>query len=275
MNPKTWLITGCSTGFGKTLTEELLNTDANVVATARDVTKLEHLGEIRDTGLLTLPLDVTHPESIQRAVEKAHEHFGHIDVLVNNAGYGLVGAVEECSPESIRRVFETNVFGLITVTQAVLPIMRSQKSGCIVNFSSIQGVLVSPGLSVYAATKHAVEGLSDGLSQELAHLGIKVIIVEPGPFRTDFAGRSLDTQSAISDYEKSVRPMRSRLSQINGTQPGDPIKAAKILIEMVNQDHPPLRLPLGNITIDRVKDKISKWAKEIEDIEATARSADY
>lgn len=269
---KTWLITGCSTGFGRVLTEELLKTDANVVATARNP---DSLSDLKGERLLTLALDVTKPETIAKAVSAAEEKFGRIDVLVNNAGYGMMGAMEESRLEDTRRMFETNVFGLIQTTQAVLPLMRAQKSGHVINLSSAAGMTATPGFAMYNGTKFAVEGISEAMALEVAPLGIKVTIIEPGPFRTDFLGRSLDTQPAIADYAATVGKMREAFSAMDGKQPGDPVKAAQIIIDLASQPNPPLRLPLGNSAFDRISAKVSALQDNLAHVEKVARSADF
>ena len=185
---KVWLITGCSKGFGRILVEQLLDrTDDSIVATARNLSSIEHFSKTHPDRVLSTQLDVTKEEDIKKTVDAAMKSFHRIDVLVNNAGYGLAGALEECSMDEIRKIFETNVFGPMAMTKAVLPYMRHQKSGYILNISSIAGLIGAAGLSLYNSTKFAVEGLSEGLAQELADFNIKVTLIEPGPFRTDFA----------------------------------------------------------------------------------------
>lgn len=271
-NAKTWLITGCSTGFGRVLVEQLLKTDANVIATAR---KPETLSDLKGERLLTLALDVTKPETIKAAVDAAKKKFGRIDVLVNNAGYGMLGAIEECSLEDTQRMFDTNVFGLLRVTQAVLPTMRAHKAGHIFNLSSAAGVVPTAGFGMYNGTKFAVEGISQALALDVKHLGIHVTIIEPGPFRTDFADRSLDKQNAIADYEESVGKTRKRMETLGGNQAGDPVKAARIMIDLANQSNPPLQVPLGNDAMDRIKARSIQWKEEMERMEKLARTADY
>jgi NADP-dependent 3-hydroxy acid dehydrogenase YdfG len=269
---KVWLITGCSSGFGRAFSEELLKTDAKLVATARDVSKLKGL---ESENSLLLKLDVTKPEDIQNAINQTINTFGRIDVLVNNAGYGVIGAVEECSMDSIRRMFDTNLFGLISATQAVLPIMRSQNSGHIFNISSVGGFCAIPGGGMYNATKFAVEGLSEALAMEVEPFGIKVTLIEPGPFRTDFAGRSLDPQPEIKAYEATAGQIRPYLQNANGNQAGDPVKAARILIDIANNPNPPLHMPLGNAAIDRIRDKLKTLWEGLDQVEIVARSADF
>ena len=272
MASKTWLITGCSTGFGRVLAEQLLKTDANVIATAR---KPEQLKDLKGERLLTLALDVTKPDTIAKAVAEAKKKFGRIDVLVNNAGYGMLGAVEECAIEDTQRMFDTNVFGLLRVTQAVLPIMRAQKAGHIFNLSSAAGVVPTAGFGMYNGTKFAVEGISQALALDVKHLGIQVTIIEPGPFRTDFADRSLDTQPAIADYEESVGKTRKRMETLGGHQAGDPVKAAQIMIDLAGKANAPLQQPLGNDAMDRIKARSAQWKDDMERAEALARTADY
>jgi NAD(P)-dependent dehydrogenase (short-subunit alcohol dehydrogenase family) len=269
---KTWLITGCSTGFGRVLTEALLQTSANVVATARQT---EALSGLTGDRLLKAALDVTDPSSIQQAVAAAHERFGRIDVLVNNAGYGMLGAVEECALDEAQRMFDTNVFGLVRVTQAVLPIMRTQRTGHIFNISSAAGIVPTAGFGLYNGSKFAVEGISQAMALEVNPLGIAVTLIEPGPFRTDFAGRSLNTQKPITDYEDTVGKTRARMQILSGNQPGDPQKAARIMIELAQQDNPPLQVPLGNDAMNRIKARSIQWKEEMERIEPLARTADY
>ena len=271
-NAKTWFITGCSTGFGRVLVEQLLKTHANVVATAR---KPDDLKELKGERLLTLALDVTKPETITAAVDATKRKFGRIDVLVNNAGYGMLGAIEESAMEDVERMFDTNVFGLLRVTQAVLPIMREQKAGYVLNLSSAAGVVATAGFGMYNGTKFAVEGLSQALALEVKHLGIHVSIIEPGPFRTDFADRSISTQPPIADYEESVGKTRAFLESIAGKQAGDPVKAAQVMIDLAEQANPPLQVPLGHSAIDRIMARSAQWKEEMERAEKLARTADF
>lgn len=275
--PKIWFITGCSKGLGMILTEQLLtNTDDFVVATARYLEDLKELQEQYLERMLVLKLDVTKRDEIKQAVEAAIHRFGRIDILVNNAGYGIVGAFEECSSEDVKAIFETNVFGLMEVTKAVLPYMRAQKSGHILNISSVAGLVAMAGGGVYNSTKFAVEGISEALALEVACFGIKITIIEPGPFRTDFAGHSLKLALLNPDYKDTpADKIREYTEKANNHQAGDPIKAANIIIQVTRLANPPLRLPLGNIAIDRIKAKLESLNKEVSKYEAVARSADY
>jgi NAD(P)-dependent dehydrogenase (short-subunit alcohol dehydrogenase family) len=274
---KVWFITGCSKGFGWVLTQELLkSTNTRVVATARNPDKLKELQREYPDRLLALKLDVTVQTDIDQAVSAAMNHFHRIDVLVNNAGYGLAGVLEECTNEDIVKQFQTNVFGLMFMTKAVLPIMRSQKEGHILNISSVAGLVGGMGSGMYCATKFAVEGFSESLAQDVAHFGIKVTIIEPGPFRTDFAGASIQIPPAHPDYPiNQVNDLRQRLKNMHGNQQGDPEKAAKIMIQITEQKDPPLRLVLGNNALERIFKKFDEQFAEIKKYEALSRSADY
>ena len=242
----TWFITGCSTGLGRALAEAVIAVGHNAVVTARNASNVADLIENNQDRVLALALDVTDPDQVTTAVAEAEQQFGGIDVLVNNAGYGYRAAVEEGDEPDIRAQFDTHVFGVVSLLKAVLPGMRARRSGAIVNISTI-GVQIQPaGSGYYAASKAALEGLSGALHDELAPLGISVTVVEPGAFRTDFAGRSL-TQSAtvIDDYADTAGKRRKEHGTGHGTQPGDPTKAAQAIIAAVENDQPPAFLLLG------------------------------
>ena len=271
-----WFITGCSTGFGRDLVTLLLQQGYRVVATARDVTKVADLVEGHEADALALALDVTDLDAVHHAVKQTEEKFGRIDVLVNNAGYGYMAAVEEGEDAPIRTMFDTNVFGLIDMTKAVLPGMRAQKSGFVVNLSSIAGLRAFPGSGYYSATKHAVEAVSEALAQEGAPLGIKVLLVEPGPFRTDFAGRSLGlSKTVIADYDSTVHARLRMMQGYSGSQKGDPIRAAQAIIDVVNAPNPPLRLVLGAMALDGARQKLEMVKNDIDAWEATTLGADF
>jgi NAD(P)-dependent dehydrogenase (short-subunit alcohol dehydrogenase family)/uncharacterized protein (DUF1810 family) len=238
-----WFITGCSTGFGRELCAILLKRGYRVVVTARDKAKVDDIVAGHDKNGLALKLDVDKQDQIDAAVKAAEAQFGRIEVLVNNAGYGYLAAVEEGDDADVRAMFDTNFFGLAATTRAVLPIMRAQKSGAIVNISSMGGFIGFPGSGYYAATKFAVEGLSEALSKEVAPFGIKVVIVEPGPFRTDWAGRSLKTlKKPVDAYAETAIGRRRQVQSYSGNQPGDPVRASEAIITTVEQQHSPLRL---------------------------------
>ena len=271
-----WFITGCSTGFGRELAKILLARGYRVVPTARDPAKVADLVEGHTATALALGLDVEKQPQIEAAVEAARRKFGRIDVLVNNAGYGYLAAIEEGDDADIRAMFETNFFGLAALTRAVLPIMRAQKSGAIVNISSMGGFIGFPGSGYYAATKFAVEGLSESLSKEVSPFCIKVLIVEPGPFRTDWAGRSLKTpKRPIDAYAETAIARRQQTQGYSGSQPGDPVRGVEAIIAAVEQPNPPLRLPLGNFAYDAMGAELEAVRKEHAAVEAAARGADY
>ncbi len=271
-----WFITGCSTGFGRDLVSLLLAQNFRVVATARDVTKLSDLVAGHEDTALALPLDVTDKAAIKKAVQAAEQKFGQIDVLVNNAGYGYLAAIEEGEDAPVRAMFDTNVFGLVAVTQAVLPGMRAKKSGHIVNLSSIGGLVSFPATGYYHATKFAVEGLSGSLAIEVEPLGIKVILVEPGPFRTDFAGRSIaQSKIEIPDYAPTAGARRKQSAESSGKQPGDPVRAAQAIIDVVAAPNPPHHLLLGARALNLARQDLESKKHEFDTWEATILGADY
>ena len=274
MNDKVWFITGASTGFGRCLVDMLLQRGSRVVATARDVSKLSNNSALEN--LLEVHLDVTVPETIVKGVEAAIKRFGRIDVLVNNAGFGLIGAVEEISDAEARRLFDTNVFGLLNVTRAVLPVMRAQASGIVVNMGSVAGLVAVAGGGIYGATKFAVEGISDALAQEVAPLGIDVMIVEPGPFRTDAHGRSLVlAETQLDAYASTSGARRKMLETHSGMQPGDPDKAAALIIDIVQSGDLPGRLPLGGVALDLARAKFARVLADFDLVEARSRATSF
>jgi NADP-dependent 3-hydroxy acid dehydrogenase YdfG len=259
------LITGSSTGFGRSLAEAVLRHGNRVVATARKPEQLVDLVQAYPDTAKAVRLDVTNPQQTKEAVEAALTTFGRIDVVVNNAGYGSIGAIEEMSDEAVRRQFETNVFGVLNVTRAVLPTLRQQQSGHILNLSSVGGFVSFGAAGVYCATKFAVEALSEALSQEVANMEIKVTIIEPGAFRTDFNGRSLAKPEHLMDEYKSVTGgFLQWLEEMDGKQPGDPDKAAAAMIQVVETAHPPLRLALGADAVDAIEKKLKSMQAELD-----------
>lgn len=273
---RTWFITGASRGFGELLTNKALEAGDAVIATAR---KIEGLAERfgNHPNLLAVKLDVTKEEQAQQAVAAGIKRFGQIDILINNAGYGLLGGVEEASKEEIEPLFATNVFGVLAVTRAVLPHMRARRSGHVINISSIGGYEAYQGWGVYGATKFAVEGLSEALHQELKPLGIHVTVVEPGFFRTDFLDASslVTSTMQIADYADTVGVMRDLASGANHAQPGNPAKLADAFLTLVNASNPPLRLPLGSDTVARIEQKNRSVAAELEQWRSVALSTDF
>lgn len=269
-----WFITGCSTGFGRELAKHVSELGYPTVVTARNPADVKDLANIGD--VLVLKLDVTDQSQIDAAIKTAEQKFGGIDVLVNNAGIGYFAAVEESEEKEVRRMFEINVFGLSRMIQAVLPGMRQRRKGCIVNLSSIGGLCGFPSLAFYNATKFAVEGLSEALWQEVEPLGIKVMLVEPSGFRTDWAGRSAnESKRRIEDYAKTAGECRSEIRADSGQQPGDPVRAAQAIVKAVESPHPPHRLLLGNNAYEGATAKLEVLGKEFKAWEAVSRGADF
>ena len=273
---KTWLITGCSSGFGRVLAEAVLARGDRLVATARKLDDLGTLAERYPDTVRATALDVTEQGSAIAAAQLAEDVFGGLDVLVNNAGFGFMGAVEEATPEEYRPMFETNVFGLIETTRAMLPVLRKRQGACVVNFSSGAGIGGAAGYGYYNATKFAVEGLSEALAQELAPLGLHVIIVEPGPFRTEFLGRSIKTaKHEIAAYAETSGKLRQYRDSNNGEQAGDPEKAAAVILKAVDADMPPLHLPLGPIAYSIAEKKFAAFKNDMEAWRETAIATDF
>ena len=271
-----WFITGCSTGFGRELAKVILESGGRAVVTARDVARVQDLVEGHADRGLALALDVNDPQQVAAVIKATDAKFGRLDVLVNNAGYGYMAAVEEGEDDEVRAMFETNVFGLIAMTKAALPGMRARGIGHIVNISSIGGLVGFPGVGYYNATKFAVEGLSEALAAELQPLGLGVTIVEPGPFRTDWAGRSLKkTAIDIADYAETAGKRRATTSGYSGKQPGDPVRAAHAIIDAVRSPAPPLRLPLGAFAYEAALKKLTEMHANFSAWEASARGADF
>ena len=271
-----WLITGCSTGFGRELARLVLARGWRAVVTARDASKVADLVAGHDDQAIAVALDVTDRVQIDVAVAAAIARFGRIDVLVNNAGFGYLGAVEEGEDDAVRALFDTNVFGLIDMTKAVLPAMRAQASGLIVTISSIGGLVSSAGTGYYHASKYAVEGLSESLAVEVKPLGIDVLIVEPGPFRTLWAGASM-TQSPtrLDAYAATAGERRKLITGRSGNQPGDPIRAAQAIIDAALSDAPPLRLLLGQAALGLARKKLDTLRRDFDAWEATTVGADF
>jgi NADP-dependent 3-hydroxy acid dehydrogenase YdfG len=271
-----WFITGASTGFGRLLAEEVLKAGGKVIATARDRDKVADLEAKYSQTAKALALDVTDAGQVDSAVTQAFAQFGRVDVLVNNAGYGVAGAIEEVSDAEFMPMFETNVFGLLRVTRTFLPHLRKQRSGHILNLSSIGGLVAGPGIGFYNATKFAVEGISEALAAELAPLGIRVTIIEPGPFRTDFLGRSgVLAKTNIADYDGTAGNMRKYFAENDGKQKGDPVRAVQAMMQVVESSDPPLRLLLGASALQRLRAKLDNWREEISAWEQVTIGADF
>jgi NAD(P)-dependent dehydrogenase (short-subunit alcohol dehydrogenase family) len=273
---KVWFITGASTGFGRLLAEEVLKAGGRVVATARKPEQIAHLVQQYPETARAFALDVTKPAQIEAVAKDAVAAFGRIDVLVNNAGYGIAGGIEEAEESEFLPVFETNVLGLIRVTRAFLPQFRQQRSGNILMLSSIAGLAGGAGWGYYNASKFAVEGFSEALAQEMAPLGVKVTIVEPGPFRTDFLGRSAAViKREIPDYADTAGTARGYVSGQAGKQQGDPLKAVHAMMDVADSPDPPLHLILGAMAYNRFKGKLERWQEEMAKYESVTLGADF
>ncbi len=275
MAPQVWLVTGASRGLGLAIARAVLERGGAVIAAARNPQRaLEALGVC--DRVFPVELDVTDGMSVQGAAEKVLRRFEKIDVLVNNAGYGLIGAIEEVDPAEMKEVFNTNYFGVHQVLRAFLPQLRAQRGGWIVNISSVGGFTASPGAGAYNASKFALDGLSEALAQELAPLGIRVLIVEPGYLRTDFLDDSMRLARArIADYAETAGRTVKMMAERNGKQPGDPRKAARAILEAVESPRPPLRLILGPDAIERVTNKLAAVRRDLDDWREVAASTDF
>lgn len=273
---KVWFITGCSTGFGRELAKEALSNGYKVVVTARKPEQVADITAAYPDTALALPLDVTVPQQIKEAVAAAIARFGRIDVLVNNAGIGYFGAIEESEEAEVRRMFEINFFGLANMTNEVLPYMRKQRSGHILNVASIGGLRSFPAVGFYNATKYAVDGLSEALMKEVAPLGIKVTVICPSGFRTDWAGRSANNTSIkIEDYKETAWKNMGDLRGYSGNQPGDPVKAAKAMIQVTETENPPMRLLLGAAALKGAYLKLDELKKDFDTWAEVSKGADF
>jgi NAD(P)-dependent dehydrogenase (short-subunit alcohol dehydrogenase family) len=274
-SPRTWLITGASSGFGLALTRVALTAGDRVVATARRPETLDALVYQAPDRVAAVRLDVTRPDEIGSALAAALERFGRIDVLVNNAGYGTVGAVEELNIDELTALHETMCFGPVRLTQAVLPGMRERGSGAIVQISSMGGQLAPAGFGAYCSAKFALEAMSEALAAEVGPLGVRVLIVEPGAFRTEFgAARMHRTSTIIDDYAPTAGATRAAVDQMDGSQPGDPEKAAAAIFETITAPQPPLRLALGGDAVDAIRAKHDRLRADLAGWEHLSRSTD-
>ncbi|WP_321888693.1 oxidoreductase [Paraburkholderia bannensis] len=271
-----WFVTGCSSGFGRELVLAVLERGWRCVATARNKASLDDLAPDAGERLLRVSLDVTDAAQIDSAVAQAYRQFGAIDVLVNNAGYGYQSSIEEGDEREIRAQFDANVFGLFAMTRAVLPGMRAKRSGHVINITSVAGLAGFPGSGYYSASKHAVEGFSDALLAEAGPLGIKVTCVEPGPFRTDWAGRSLvQTPNRIADYAQTAGARMQRTAEGSGKQAGDPKRAALAMIRVSEVENPPRHLVLGAFGVDAVAARLRAALADIDGWRDASLAADY
>lgn len=272
---KVWFITGCSTGFGRNLAQEVLQNGGKVAVTARNTNDVKDLADKYPDTAFAIALDVTKPQQVKEAVQQAIDKFGHIDVLVNNAGIGYFGAIEESEDDQVRRMFEINFFGLAAVTKEVLPHLRKQRSGHIINISSVGGSVAFPGIGMYNATKFAVTGYSESLAKELAPLGIKVTVIAPSGFRTDWAGRSANNSKIeIEDYKGTAHTNQDAIRGNSGVQPGDPVRAAQAIMKIVETEDAPVRLFLGAGALKGIRNKMAEMQTDIDAWEETTVWAD-
>ncbi|RPD50075.1 SDR family NAD(P)-dependent oxidoreductase [Hymenobacter sediminis] len=273
---KTWFITGVSTGFGKELAEYCLSQGDKVAATFRKQEQADEFTQKAGGEGHGFVCDVVDEQQVKNAVQAAIQHFGQLDVIVNNAGYGSLGSIEEIDDAEVQRQFDVNVFGPLRVLRAVLPHLRERKSGHVLNITSIGGLKTFPGVGVYNASKFALEALGESLAQQVGPLGIKVTNIEPSGFRTDWAGRSASfVDTAIEDYRATVGENLKGIQGYSGRQPGDPQRAAKIMFDLVRQENPPLHLPLGKAAVKGARDKFTTLVKELEQVADLGDSADY
>jgi NAD(P)-dependent dehydrogenase (short-subunit alcohol dehydrogenase family) len=265
MNKRIWFITGISSGLGKALARAVVMSGDYVIGTLRNQQQVDIFNAGHKEKAIALKVDITKPNDIERAVHYIETEIGRVDVLVNNAGFGFAGAIEESGIEEVREVFEANLFGTLQLTQAMLPIFRKQGSGHIIQISSHGGIKAFAGFGIYNASKFALEGFSEALAAEIFPFGIKVTLVEPGPFRTNFAGESFrEAAKTIEAYSATAGYFRQRMKQVNGKQEGDPAKAALAIISAANMENPPLRLPLGKIALATISSKLESIQNDLE-----------
>lgn len=273
---RVWWVTGAAAGLGRAVADEVLARGQRVVALARNSSRLADWAAASAGRAAVVELDMDDTRAIERASAQALEHFGRVDVLCNNAGYGILGAVEEVSDSEARAQMETNFFGALTMTRCALAAMRPRRYGRILQVSSVAGFHASVGFGLYNASKFALEGFSEALALEAAHLGIRVVIVEPGPYRTGFAGTALRrAQARIPEYNASVGTMEQRMASLHGAQPGDPLKAARVMVDVAELAEPPLRLPLGRYAHERLAQKIAWLTRDAEALKSTSLPTEY
>jgi len=276
MKNRTWLITGISSGLGKILAESIMKTGDFVIGTFRQESQVLEFNKRAIRNAQAILLDITNEKNIENCIEKIILEYEKIDVLVNNAGMGFVGAIEETSMEEVRKVFEPNFFGTLKLTQTVLPYMRKEKKGHIIQISSHGGIKAFAGFGIYNASKFALEGFSEAMAQEVEPLGIKVSIIEPGPFRTNFAGNGLgEAKKVIDEYSETAGIFRTKLKSVDGKQEGDPVKASKAIINLVNSENPTLRLPLGKVALTTIGMKLDSVKSDLETNRKVAENTVY
>ncbi|UOQ55469.1 oxidoreductase [Hymenobacter cellulosivorans] len=274
--PKHWFITGVSTGFGAALAELLLEKGDKVAATFRQQEQADEFTQKAGENGRGFVVEVTDEAQVKRGIAAAIAHFGHLDVIVNNAGYGSLGSIEEIDAAEVQRQFDVNVFGPLHVLRAVLPHLRERRSGHVLNITSIGGLKTFPGVGVYNASKFALEAIGESLAQQVAPLGIKVTNIEPSGFRTDWAGRSANVvTTGIEDYQATVGENLKGIQGYSGRQPGDPQRAAQIMYDLVREENPPLHLPLGKAAVKGARDKFANLVKELEAVASLGDSADF
>lgn len=276
MSQRVWLITGCSTGFGRELVKIVAERNEIAIGTVRKASQVKELEAIHPTNIKGIVLDVQSQSTIDEAAALLGEEFGRLDVLVNNAGYGTLGPIESTPEDEINRQFDVNVFGCVRMMKLALPFMRRQRSGHILNITSIAGLNGFPGVGIYNGSKFALEGIGEALAAEVKHLGINVTNVEPGPFRTDWAGRSATFNDAsIADYDESAKRNMDSIREVSGNQIGDPVRAVKAMYELTKIDHPPVHLPLGGPAYKRVNIKLEEFKQELDAFEYLGKPTDY
>lgn len=275
-NKKVWLVTGASKGLGLTLVNKLIATGYKVAATTRDLNALKEAVNSTSANFLPLEVDLTNPDSVEKAIQMTNETFGRLDVIVNNAGYGIGGAIEELSQEEILQSFNVNVFGTINVIEKAMPYLRAQRSGYFINISSIAGFAPAMGWSIYSAAKHAIVGLSEVLAEDVKSFGIKVTVVAPGAFRTQFLSEDslVMSKNKIEDY-REIRESHARYDAMNGKQLGDPEKAAEVFINLAESEDPPVRLYLGSDAYRRASNKIESISADLEKWKDISLSTDF
>ena len=276
MDKRVWFITGISSGLGKALMKAVVQSGDFAIGTFRQQNQVDEFNSSHKETAIAVKVDITKPDEIDQALKFIESKFKRIDVVVNNAGFGFAGAIEETSMRETREVFEANFFGTLKLTQSVLPLLRKQQSGHIIQISSHGGIKAFPGFGIYNASKFALEGFSEALAAEVAPFGIKVTIVEPGPFRTNFAGNSFrEARITISEYNGTAGAFRERMKQVNGKQEGDPEKAGQAIINIVNSNNPPLRLPLGKVALSTITSKLESIKRDLESTKQIAENAVY
>ncbi|MEM6738171.1 MAG: oxidoreductase [Bacteroidota bacterium] len=276
MKGRVWLVTGCSTGFGRELIKIIAGKSDIAIGTVRQKEQIADLERINSGKIKGIVLDVQKQDTIDETAKWIESEYGRVDVLVNNAGYGTLGPIEETSDEEIQRQFDVNVFGCVRMIKLVLPFMRKQRSGHILNITSIAGLNGFPGVGIYNGSKFALEGVGEALAAETKHMGIKVTNIEPGPFRTDWAGRSATfNESSITAYNESATRNMEAIKEVSGNQVGDPVRAAKAMFEVTTLDQPPIHLPLGGPAYKRARIKFNEILEEIDKFEYLGKPTDY